>query len=261
MSFILDALKKSELERQRQSSPGLMDPGATVPRSRLPLWAAALGILLAVNLLVLSVVLLRRETASGLRPAAATASPGNPAVGAPAAGAVQGASAGAMTSAPAVPPAAAANVVPGRAAATGPVTAADSSEGHFSPMDGAPATYAPEIPLTEASAATDNSASRRSDPALRPAESAKSTTARADDPSDEVLPSVDQVNLTGAQALPDLHLDVHVYATSPGDRFVYINGRKYREGMRLSEGPIVERIRRDGVVLNAAGIRFLLPRQ
>jgi general secretion pathway protein B len=255
MSFILDALKKSELERQRQSSPGLMDPGATVPRSRLPLWAAALGILLAVNLLVLSVVLLRRETASGLRPVPATGGPGTPAVGAPAAGAVQGASAGAATSVPAVPPAAAA------AAATGPVTAADSAGGHFSPMDGAPATYAPEIPLTEASAATDDPSSRRSDPALRPAESAKSTTARADDPPDEVLPSVDQVNLAGAQALPDLHLDVHVYATSPGDRFVYINGRKYREGMRLSEGPIVARIRRDGVVLNAAGIRFLLPRQ
>ena len=254
MSFILDALKKSELERQRQSSPGLMDPGATVPRSRLPLWAAALGILLAVNLLVLSVVLLRRETASGLRPVPATADPGTPAVGAPAAGAVQGASAGAATSVPAVPPAAA-------AAATGPVTAADSAGGHFSPMDGAPATYAPEIPLTEASAAADDPSSRRSDPALRPAESAKSTTARADDPPDEVLPSVDQVNLAGAQALPDLHLDVHVYATSPGDRFVYINGRKYREGMRLSEGPIVARIRRDGVVLNAAGIRFLLPRQ
>jgi general secretion pathway protein B len=253
MSFILDALKKSELERQRQSSPGLMDPGATVPRSRLPLWAAALGILLAVNLLVLSVVLLRRETASGLRPVPATAGRGTPAVGAPAAGAVQGASAGAATSVPAVPPAA--------AAATGPVTAADSAGGHFSPMDGAPATYAPEIPLTEASAATDDPSSRRSDPALRPAESAKSTTARADDPPDEVLPSVDQVNLAGAQALPDLHLDVHVYATSPGDRFVYINGRKYREGMRLSEGPIVARIRRDGVVLNAAGIRFLLPRQ
>jgi len=42
---------------------------------------------------------------------------------------------------------------------------------------------------------------------------------------------------------------------------VYINGHKYREGMRLTEGPTLERIRRDGVVLNTAGIRFLLPRQ
>jgi hypothetical protein len=245
MSFILDALKKSELERQRQSSPGLMDPRATVPRSRLPLWAAALGILLAVNLLVLSVVLVRREPVSGPKPGP---------VPTPAAGAVQGASTGAITTA-------AASAAPGTAATPGPVTAADSAGGHFSPMDGAPATFAPEIPLTEAGAGTDNPASRRSDPTLRPPESAKSTTAHADDPPDEVLPSIDQVNLTGAQAVPDLHLDVHVYATSPGDRFVYINGRKYREGMRLSEGPIVERIRRDGVVLNAEGIRFLLPRQ
>jgi len=52
-----------------------------------------------------------------------------------------------------------------------------------------------------------------------------------------------------------------VYATIPADRFVYINNRKYREGTRLQEGPTVERIRRDGVVLNSQGTRFLLPRE
>jgi len=248
MSFILDALKKSELERQRQSAPGLMDPGAPTRGSRLPLWAVALGILLAVNLLVLSIVLLRRETLSAPRLV-------------PVAGNHSYLAGGAPEVAPAPVPAAVPNPAPEPAAATEPVTAADSSGGHFSPMDGAPASYAPEIPLAESGAATDKPASRRSDPGSRPAESAKSTTVRTDEPPDEVLPSIDQVNLTGAQALPDLHLDVHVYATSPSDRFVYINGRKYREGMRLSEGPSVERIRRDGVVLNAEGIRFLLPRQ
>jgi general secretion pathway protein B len=252
MSFILDALKKSELERQRQSAPGLMDPGAPTRGSRLPLWAVALGILLAVNLLVLSIVLLRRETPSEPRLVPVAANHSNRAGGAPEV---------APAPAPAPAPAAVPNPAPEPAASTEPVTAADSSGGHFSPMDGAAASYAPEIPLAESGAATDKPASRRSDPGSRPAESAKSTTVRTDDPPDEVLPSIDQVNLTGAQALPDLHLDVHVYATSPSDRFVYINGRKYREGMRLSEGPIVERIRRDGVVLNAEGIRFLLPRQ
>ena len=59
MSFILDALKKSELERQRQSVPGLVDSGVARPRPRLPAWAIALGLLLAVNLLVLLFVLMR----------------------------------------------------------------------------------------------------------------------------------------------------------------------------------------------------------
>ncbi len=39
--------------------------------------------------------------------------------------------------------------------------------------------------------------------------------------NDEVLPSINEINLTGAQALPEMHLDVHVYATKPADRFVY----------------------------------------
>ena len=62
MSFILDALKKSEIERQRQSTPGLMDTPAALRRGRLPLWAICLGALLAINVVVLSVVLMRNGT-------------------------------------------------------------------------------------------------------------------------------------------------------------------------------------------------------
>jgi len=82
---------------------------------------------------------------------------------------------------------------------------------------------------------------------------------KADD--DEVLPSINEINITGAQALPELHLDVHVYATKSSDRFVFINMRKYHEGATLEEGPTIERIRRDGVILDYQGLRFLLPRQ
>jgi len=237
MSFILDALKKSELERQRQTLPGIMDPGAAPRRSRFPVWAAALGILLGINLLVLSIVLLRRGAAPG-----PTAAP--PAARAPA---------GADT-----PPLASAASAGSSAA---PVAVADSAAEHFSPMDGAASRYAPEIPLAESDTPTAHAAGRSSDAAPRPAESAKPAAARAAEESDEVLPSIDEVNLNGSQGLSELHLDVHVYATRASDRFVYINGHKYHEGMHLAEGPIVERIRRDGVVLNAEGIRFLLPRQ
>ena len=63
------------------------------------------------------------------------------------------------------------------------------------------------------------------------------------------------------KALPDLHLDIHVYSEKPADRFVLVNMRKYTEGQTLSEGPAVERITPEGVVLNNHGLRFLLPRQ
>jgi general secretion pathway protein B len=78
---------------------------------------------------------------------------------------------------------------------------------------------------------------------------------------DELLPTINEVTLTGAQALPELHLDVHVFATRPAERFVYVNMRKYHEGATLQEGPTIERIRRDGVILSYQGLRFLLPRQ
>src|SRR6185437_3939346 len=71
MSFILDALKKSEIERQRQTVPGLMDTRSPMRRNRLPLWAAALGALLIVNLLALTWVLWHRRSSAPPPPAAA----------------------------------------------------------------------------------------------------------------------------------------------------------------------------------------------
>jgi general secretion pathway protein B len=230
MSFILDALKKSEIERQRQSVPGLMDTRLSPKRNRLPLWAAALGVLLAINLLGLTYVLLRKSTPAAQAPPAAEAA---------------------------------------RAPSAG---AAPPEARHFSPLDGAP-EYAPEIPVAppagtasaesqRARAAADAAAEHaapHTDPLLT--DTNPNADAQAAAEAEEVLPTISEVSLSGAQALPDLHLDVHVYATKPAERFVYINNRKYHEGAKLQEGPTIERIRRDGVVLNYQGVRFLLPRQ
>ena len=241
MSFILDALKKSELERQRQNVPGLVDSGVARPRPRLPTWAIALGLLLGVNLLVLLFVLMRsflgsphaQATAAPPRSAAAAVGVADPAGAEP-----QGAS----------PPAAA--------------------NGHFSPLD-AP-VYAPEVPVASpppALAGIPGAELGRSVNWGGPV----SIKAHRRDPlltdedykvnDDELLPTINEVTLTGAQALPELHLDVHVFATRPAERFVYVNMRKYHEGATLQEGPTIERIRRDGVILSYQGLRFLLPRQ
>jgi general secretion pathway protein B len=232
MSFILDALKKSEIERQRQSLPGLMDTPAARRRNRLPLWALLLAILLAVNIAVLVVILVHNGSAP------------------------------------------AANIK--KRANTAPVAEeqAPAVTEHFSPLGQAP-VYAPEIPVTSADRAAggpdpvpavaplvpSRPLAQRSAPhasAHRPDPVLSDEDARADE---EVLPTINEINLTGSQALPELHLDVHVFATKPADRFVYINMRKYHEGNTLPEGPLVEHIRRDGVVLNYQGLRFILPRQ
>jgi general secretion pathway protein B len=237
MSFILDALKKSEIERQRQSQPGFMDSPTAQRRSRLPLWAILLGALLAINIVVLAVMLLRNGA-----------------------------------SAPASPPKRHTEPAP---LAEDKAPAAD----HFSPLGPAP-VYAPEIPVTAADdVSTGTAAASQVAPLAAPLSAPRSsaqrsaprTALRRPDPvlidedakadNEETLPSINEINLTGAQALPELHLDVHVYATKAGDRFVYINMRKYHEGSTLPEGPVVEHIRRDGVVLNYRGLRFILPRQ
>jgi general secretion pathway protein B len=236
MSFILDALKKSEIERQRQSVPGLMDTRSSPRRKRLPVWAVALGVLLGMNLLVLTFVLTRKSAPAAHRSQASQPSQAS-----------QVSQAGDAAPASAVPP----------------------ETQHFSPLDAAP-VYAPEIPVTAGEApapvrsptprklSTDGPGMAPLHPAHRPDPLLTDEDSRA---NQEVLPSINEINLTGAQALPELHLDVHVYATKPAERFVYVNMRKYHEGAALQEGPTVERIRRDGVVLSHQGLRFILPRQ
>jgi general secretion pathway protein B len=207
MSFILDALKKSEVERQRQTTPGLIETAVAPRRSRVALWLIVLGGLLAINFAVLLFVLLRGSATPAAAPIAAAR--------------------------PAVKEAPAATAAPE----------------HFSPMD-AP-VYAPEIPVAP-----------NAPPAAKPIVAPRAAPEVAPDakPEDtELLPLISEVDL-GSLALPELHLDVHVYATKPAERFVYINMRKYHEGATLEEGPVIERIRRDGVVLNFHGVRFILPR-
>lgn len=71
MSFILDALRKSETDRQRQSGPGLVDAGYRPPAQRRSWWMPVLVVVLAANLVAMAVFWLRREPAAVLAPAPA----------------------------------------------------------------------------------------------------------------------------------------------------------------------------------------------
>ncbi|HEX2139665.1 MAG TPA: general secretion pathway protein GspB [Woeseiaceae bacterium] len=62
MSFILDALKKSEAERQRKSGPGFADIPDVRRSAGTPPWLWVVAGLLAINLTVLVLLLLRPGT-------------------------------------------------------------------------------------------------------------------------------------------------------------------------------------------------------
>ena len=58
-----------------------------------------------------------------------------------------------------------------------------------------------------------------------------------------------------------LRLDVHVFGDQPQKSFVLINMRKYREGEKLQEGPLLDEITPEGVILSFSGQRFRLQAQ
>ncbi len=61
-----------------------------------------------------------------------------------------------------------------------------------------------------------------------------------------------------ATPLPRLALDVLVYSETPAERLVFINGRKYVEGQTVDGETVVEQITPDGVVLDHQGRRIVL---
>jgi len=73
MSFILDALKKSERERQRQTNPGLFEMKVAPPRNRFPIWAVVIGALLIVNSGVVIWLLIHKSSQAENGPQAAPA--------------------------------------------------------------------------------------------------------------------------------------------------------------------------------------------
>jgi general secretion pathway protein B len=240
MSFILDALKKAEAERQRQSGPTLLELRVTAPRRRWPLWSVLIGILLVANIIVV--------LGTALRPRPAPEPPAAPNA-APVAAATTPATA-AVSVVPTVlttvpPPASLAPAVanPAAGASTPPVA--------FVPPGGN--EPAPDTDLTAARAAGSNPAD--DEPAVAaPRRPARAVEATAAPTSEAELPSLSELG----GAVPALRLDLHVYADRPADRYALINMHKAREGDMLPEGARVVAIDRDGVELSYHGTQFML---
>ena len=128
MSSILDALKKSEADRQRAAGPTLLDLRVQPRKRGLPAWAIALGVLLVGNGALLAWLTLRH-------PPAATA----PAAAAPASTAATPAAQPAPTATQAVTPATTPAATP---AATASVRQPVANDAEGNPADEVPAVEA-----------------------------------------------------------------------------------------------------------------------
>ena len=248
MSFILDALKKSENERQRTIGPSLADAPLRVAPTERPWWAMAVAALLLVNLAVLAFVLLRKDDERPTQAAPPqTASP------------VASAPAETPASRPAPPTP---RVAPNPAVRSLAEEAGVEPEYYDMPVDGEYIDPAHPDLASAANVPAGPPAVRPIEPpAVAPLENRQAyQQPRAAATSAEVLPTASSLVASGT-SLPEMRLDIHVYSNTPADRFVFINMRKYTEGQATNEGPTVERITPEGAILNQGGLRFLLPRQ
>lgn len=238
MSFILDALRKSEHERQRQLGPSIADLPVARVAPRVPPWVwVALAALLTLNVALVAWFLAREAPAPAAQPGPALP----PALPAPL-----------VTETPATamppPPAATPPAAEAPPASAPPAAAADSrdvrplaDEASAEPPLAEPSFDAPEAP----------------DPSLLPMPPAAPRPA----PVTAGVPVIDQLPPQTTAGLPPLNVDLHIYASQPAQRAVFINGARYREGDSLPAGAVVQQITPEGAVLSYRGQRFLLPRQ
>ena len=250
MSFILDALKKSESDRQRQNGPALYEVKVAAPRTQLPLWAIGLAVLLGVNLVIVAWALLKRPS----HPAGSD-SAGVPMVASQPPQAPMTAAAGATAQTPVLQQTpAGAQTVPAPATTSGPPA----------PIQSAAVGQSPAPPTAPSVAARNDAAQQNNPDDYAPATEASqppSTGFHARMGTESGVPLYSQMTAADGGALPQLRLDLHAYAAKPEDRFVLINMKKLREGDSLAEGVKVESITPDGVVLSHNGSKFLLPRE
>ncbi len=221
MSFILDALKKSESERQRQDTPGIANIPERAPASTSNRWIWVVGALLTFNLLALSGFMLWKNRAVTEVAVTDVAVPID---------------------------------LPGQENTAASFSELVSEVKRNQPgsmmTDQGPASAsepgAQPAPQTETVVNIDSvQASAEPEPGT----------------VSDGLETFNNLRAKGVLQLPDMHLDIHVFSGEPADRFVFVNMSKYKENAVLSEGPQVKEITAEGVVLEHQNTTFLLPRE
>jgi len=84
---------------------------------------------------------------------------------------------------------------------------------------------------------------------------ARSTPPPAARPSERTAPAPP---LSAPVDAPKLTLQVLVYSEAPGQRMVFIDGRRYTEGDAIDAETVLERITAEGAVVKRRGQRFVI---
>ena len=224
MSYILDALRKAERERNLGQPPSMQavtQPSALHRPQRRPLWPLLLG--LAVLMLIATIATLvwqRHRAAEAAPPVEAAAAP--------------------------VPV----------AALPAPTPGAVSSFDDLAPPEPALPPLEDELPAEEPMAPAPPPAATVEPPPVETPAVQKEEPVEAADP---ILPLVRDMPPAWRASFPQLTVEVHVYNHSRDKRWVMINSRRYREGEALAEGPRLAEITPDGIVFEHQGQRALLP--
>lgn len=256
MSYILEALKKAQAERQLGALPTIYAPtlqsaAAAAPvRARWP-WLLALGLTTAG---VAGLLLLRQSNprqsalAPASLPAPVLAPPSAPAplgaAMAPAAATALAAAAPApsMAATPAIAPVAAAVNSP--AAAIAPAAA----PAHVPVAQVAP----PAAPVAPAARAIAQEAARPAVAAPQPA--------RAEPPAqDEAIQTLQELPEPIQRAIPALALGGYIYSKNPADRLLLVDKVLRHEGDELAPGLVLEKLLPRAAVFSFKGYRYRVP--
>lgn len=236
MSFILDALRKSETARRRSEAPDLF---ATMPGTIAPVPARKQWPLLAiggVGVLSLIAALWLFAQRSPSQPAPLPAS-------LPAPDAITGATT----------PQAAPNAIETQPPASIPPTPeppqqAGAAEAPAAPIKTSPAPVAPPAAI----AITRDLPAPPPEP--DPASPAPQVQIASPAIGDQVV-SLADLDPEARKQLPPLKLSMHLWNEAPSQRFVIVDGQRLKEGDVLGE-IVIERISRDGAVLIWRGSRL-----
>lgn len=230
MSLILQALRKSEAQRQLGQAPSLLSavPG---PRARRSSGWRRAGYVLLLLLVALGAWWLGQR---GQRDGSSPATDSGPHVVAPGADPIP-----VRTRLPATTLVIDNEPVPAHSPPPAPVVAPQRQSPEVpAPVEArAPATFAPVAdPLPQLQ-----------EPAIPVA-------------TVPALPTLADLAPAERQGLPPLRITMHVFAEQPAQRFAIIDGHRVGEGALLGGGIVLAEITRAGVILDLHGRRVLVPR-
>lgn len=295
MSYILDALRRADAERERGAVPGLHAqplPGAGLPAGeRRPPWPVLLagaGTVVILGLAVAVWLLWQRGPAASATgtpvqvattapppPTASAAPVPPPAASVPSTVPVPAPTASAAPAAPAAPAASAAVPAPARtpagaastppasglAAVPGPTPSRAQPPAPQPPtrsVDPAPVVRERPSPPPRPSADTDRTApaAARTDTAAERAAPPPSPAAPAAVAPERRIYAVDELPAEIRGSLPPLAISGSIYSEDPASRFLMVNGEVVREGGRLGPDVVLEQIQPKSAVLRYKGYRY-----